>query len=210
MQGAMLTIWGRTTSSNVQKVLWTCEELALPFERIDAGREFGKLNEDWYGAMNPNRLVPTVRDGELILWESNTITRYLANRYGGETLYPAEPGARSRVERWMDWQLSTLMPAIGPVFWALIRPQPGGPDAAALQALVARLAQVWTLLDRELAGRPYAAGDRLSLADIAMGNSIRRWYAFAIERPDLPHLAAWYDRLAERPGFQQHLMGPVV
>jgi glutathione S-transferase len=206
----MLTIWGRATSSNVQKVLWTCEELAVPFERIDAGREFGLVGEDWYAAMNPNRLVPTVRDGELILWESNTVMRYLASRYGGEALHPAEPGARALVECWMDWQLSTLAPAIGPVFWALVRPSPGGPDAAGIAALIAKLSRTWTLLDQELAHRPYVAGDRLSLADIAMGNSIRRWYALSFERPALPHLAAWHARLAERPGFQKHLMGPVV
>ena len=210
VQGAMLTIWGRSTSSNVQKVLWTCEELGVPFERLDAGREFGQVDQDWFALMNPNRLVPTVRDGELVLWESNTIMRYLANRYGGEALYPSEAGARALVERWMDWQLSTLAPAIGPVFWALVRPSPGGPDAAQLAALVDKLARTWTLIDRELAHHPYVAGDRLSLADIAMGNSIRRWYAFAIERPDLPNLAAWHMRLSVRPGFQSHLMGPVV
>jgi glutathione S-transferase len=210
VQGAMLTIWGRATSSNVQKVLWTCEELAVPFERHDAGREFGQVDQDWFALLNPNRLVPTVRDGELILWESNTIMRYLANRYGGEALYPSEAGARALVERWMDWQLSALAPAIGPVFWALVRPSPGGPDAAQLAALIDKLAKTWALLDRELANHPYVAGDRLSLADIVMGNSIRRWYAFAFERPDLPNLAAWYKRLAARPGFQAHLMGAVV
>jgi glutathione S-transferase len=206
----MLTIWGRSTSSNVQKVLWCCEELGLPFERIDAGREFGKLDEDWYGALNPNRLVPAVRDGELILWESNAILRYLANRYGGEALYPADPAARSHVDRWLDWQLSTLGLAIAPVFWTLVRPSAGRADPALLQTYVERLAQVWRLLDAHLATRPYLAGDRLSLAELAMGNSIRRWYAFDIERPDLPHLAAWYERLSARPGFQKHVMGPVV
>ena len=209
-QGAMLTIWGRSTSSNVQKVLWTCEELALPYERIDAGREFGKVDEAWFGMMNPNRLVPTVRDGDLILWESNTVMRYLANSYGGDALYPAEPGARSQVERWMDWQLSTLAPAAAAVFWALVRPPAGGPDPARLDADIAKLGQIWALVDRELAGRPYVAGDRLSLADIALGNSVRRWFHFAIERPHLPHLAAWHARLGERPGFQKHMMGPVV
>jgi glutathione S-transferase len=206
----MLTIWGRATSSNVQKVLWTCDELAVPFERLDAGREFGCVDQDWYAQLNPNRLVPTIRDGDLVLWESNTIMRYLANRHGGEALYPAEPGARALVERWMDWQLSTLAPAIGPVFWALVRPSPGGPDAQQLQGLIDKLARTWTLVDRHLGNRPYVAGDGLTLADIVMGNSIRRWYAFDFERPDLPNLAAWHKRLSARPGFQSHLMGPVV
>jgi len=206
----MLTIWGRATSSNVQKVLWTCDELAVPFERRDAGREFGQVDQDWYAQLNPNRLVPTIRDGELILWESNTIMRYLANRYGGEALYPTEPGARALVERWMDWQLSTLAPAIGPVFWALIRPSPSGPDAQQLAALIDRLGQTWALLDRQLGKQSYVAGDGLSLADIVLGNSIRRWYAFDFDRPELPNLAAWHKRLAARPGFQSHMMGPMV
>ena len=206
----MLTIWGRASSSNVQKVLWTCDELGVPFERIDAGREFGGVDQDWYATLNPNRLVPTLRDGDLILWESNTIMRYLANRYGGATLYPVEPGERALVERWMDWQLSTLAPAIGPVFWALVRPSPGGPDAAQLQALIQKLGRTWALLDQHLSTQPYVAGDRLTLADIAMGNSVRRWFWFDIERPELPHLALWHKRLAARPGFQSHVMVPVV
>ena len=206
----MLKIWGRATSSNVQKVLWTCTELSVPFERLDAGREFGQVDQDWYAELNPNRLVPVLRDGDLVLWESNTICRYVANRYGGEALYPTEPGARALVERWMDWQLSTLGPAITPVFWALVRPSPGGPVAMQLAGLIDKLARTWALLDRELAGRPYVAGDFLSLGDIVLGNAIRRWYAFEFERPDLPHLAAWHKRLAARPGYQSHLMGPIV
>jgi glutathione S-transferase len=206
----MLTIWGRATSSNVQKVLWTCDELGVPFERLDAGREFGQVDQDWYAQLNPNRLVPTVRDGDLILWESNTIMRYLANRYGGEALYPIEPGPRALVERWMDWQLSVMAPAMTPVFWAIVRPGPTGPDADQLQALIDKLALTWRMLDRELASRPYLGGDRLTLADICLGNSVRRWYAFTFERPELPNLEAWYKRLGARPGFQSHLMGPVV
>jgi glutathione S-transferase len=206
----MLTIWGRATSSNVQKVLWTCEELGLAFERIDAGREFGKTDEDWYAAMNPNRLVPTLRDGDLVLWESNTIMRYLANRYGGEALYPVEPGARALVERWMDWQLSVLAPSIAPVFWGLVRPPAGGVDPVLMDAHIAKLAKTWELLEHVLGRHAYVAGDRLSFADIVLGNSVRRWFWFPIARPDLPNLAAWHARLGERPGFQRHLMGPVV
>jgi len=206
----MLTIWGRATSSNVQKVLWCCDELGLGYERIEAGREFGRVGDAAYQAMNPNALVPTLVDGDLVVWESNTILRYLCNRYGGEHLYPADPAARSRVDRWLDWQLSTMAPAIGPVFWALVRPPEGGSDPKVVAALAERLAQVWTLLDRQLAERPYVAGAALSLADLALGNSIRRWYSFAAARPELPHVAAWYRRLGERPGFRTHIMTPVV
>jgi glutathione S-transferase len=206
----MLTIWGRATSSNVQKVLWCCAELGLAYERIDAGREFGKLDDPDYRAMNPNGLVPTLIDGDLVVWESNAILRYLCNRYDGERLYPADPASRARIDQWLDWQLTTLGPVIGPVFWALIRTPLGERDIKALPGQISRLAKVWGVLDRELANRSHIGGNTLSIADIAFGNSIRRWYAFAIERPELPHLAAWHQLLSDRPGFRDHILTPVV
>jgi glutathione S-transferase len=206
----MLTIWGRASSSNVQKVLWGCDELGLAFERHDVGREFGRNRDADYLAMNPNGLVPTLRDGDLVIWESNAILRYLATKYGGERLYPTEFGARSQVDRWLDWQLGTMTPAMSPVFWGLIRTPPAERDVAAIDKARLQSATYWTLLDHELSARPYVAGATLTLADIALGNSIHRWLNFPIERPVLPHLRAWYDRIATRPGFQTHLTGPIV
>jgi glutathione S-transferase len=206
----MLRIWGRATSSNVQKVLWCCDELRLAYDRIDAGREFGQVDGRSYRALNPNGLVPTLIDGDTVVWESNAIMRYLCNRYGGEHLYPTDPAARAVVDQWLDWQLTTLAPAIGPVFWALIRPPAGGPDMAVVAKQVVKLGQVWTLLDAHLAHRPYVTGTALSIADLAMGNSARRWFAFDLERPDLPNLEAWFARLGERPGFRSHVMTRVV
>lgn len=205
-QETILTLWGRTTSGNVQKVLWCCDELDLTYTRIDAGREFGKIDEPAYRAMNPNGLVPMLIDGDLVIWESNAILRYLCNRYGGERLYPADPAARSRVDQWLDWQLTTMAPATRPVAYALLRTPEAERDIRTALALAEKLAQTWTLLDQQLASRPYVAGDGLSLADLALGGSIRRWYAFAIDRPTLPHVAAWYQRLGERPGFHNHVM----
>jgi glutathione S-transferase len=209
-QDAMLTIWGRATSSNVQKVLWCCDELGLAFERIDAGREFGKTDEPSYLALNPNGLVPTLCDGAVVIWESNAILRYLCNRYGGERLYPAEPAARAMVDQWLDWQLSVLLPSMSPLFWGLVRTAPEKRDHAAIAAGAEKSAAAWTLLDRRLGSSPYVAASQLSIADLALGNSIRRWYSFDLPRPDLPALAAWYQRLGERPGFRTHVMTPVV
>ncbi|MGB8841108.1 MAG: glutathione S-transferase family protein [Aliidongia sp.] len=206
----MLRIWGRATSSNVQKVLWCCDELRLAYDRIDAGREFGQVDGQPYRALNPNGLVPTLIDGDTVVWESNAIMRYLCNRYGGEHLYPTDSAARAGVDQWLDWQLTTLAPAIGPVFWALIRPPAAGPDMAVVAKQVVKLGQVWTLLDAHLAHQHYVAGTVLSIADLAMGNSARRWFAFDLERPDLPNLATWFARLGERPGFRSHIMTPVV
>src|ERR1700689_1946556 len=165
----MLTIWGRATSSNVQKVLWCCDELALAYERIDAGREFGKVGDPAFRAMNPNGLVPVLVDGDLIIWESHAILRYLCNRYGGERLYPSDPVARSAVDQWLDWQLSILGPAITPIFWTLARTPEAERDMKALAIQSVKLEQAWPLLDRQLASRPYVAGETLSIADLASG-----------------------------------------
>ena len=206
----MLTIWGRSTSSNVQKVLWCCDELDLAYQRIDAGREFGQVDEPAYRTLNPNGLVPTLVDGDLVIWESNAILRYLCNRYGGEPLYPAAPAARAQVDQWLDWQLTTLGPAMTPLFWGLVRTPEAERDMKAIEAMAKRAGQAWRLLDSRLAGHPYVAGPSLSIADLALGNAVRRWYSFALERPMLPHLAEWYRLLGERPGFRTHVMTPVV
>jgi len=194
----------------VQKVLWCCSELNLSYQRRDAGGEFDGNHTPEYLAMNPNGLVPTIRDGDLVIWESNTIMRYLASRYGGAALYPQALGPRSEVDRWLDWQLSTLAPAIFPVFWGLIRTPAGERDNAAIAVATIRLTEVWQLLDHELSRRDYAAGDQLTLADIALGSSIHRWFALPIERPNLTPLKAWHDRIAVRPGFREHIAKPLV
>lgn len=206
----MLTIWGRSTSSNVQKVLWCCDELDLAYERIDAGWKFGRVDEPEYRALNPNGLVPTLVDGDLVIWESNSILRYLCNRYGGERLYPVAPAARARVDQWLDWQLTTIATVMSPLFWGLVRTPEAQRDMKAIAAGAEKAARAWTLLDGQLASRSYVAGDSLSIADLALGNSIRRWYSFSFERAELPNLAAWYQLLGERPGFRTHVMTPVV
>ena len=127
----MLKIWGRTSSINVQKVMWTVAELGLPHERIDVGGSFGGLDGPEYAALNPNRLIPVLQDGAIAVWESNAIVRYLAARHGAGGLWPEDPGRRSEADRWMDWQLTTLQPAISPIFWGLIRTPPEKRDTGA-------------------------------------------------------------------------------
>jgi glutathione S-transferase len=206
----MIEIWGRASSSNVQKVLWCCDELDIRYRRYDVGREFGGNDTPAYLEMNPNGLVPTIRDDGLVIWESNTIQRYLAARYGDESMYPPELGPRSQVDRWLDWEAGTLAPTIFPVFWGLIRTPSEQRDEKKLAEAQSLLCKVLTVLDRHLSRQHYVAGDCLTLADIAMGNSAYRWFAFPITRPDLPALRAWYDRIAERPGFQTHIAKPLV
>ena len=206
----MLKIWGRATSSNVQKVLWCCGELGIPFERVDVGGPFGGNQDPEYLALNPNGLVPTVQDGELVLWESNTICRYLAATRQGERLYPAAPAGRALVERWMDWQLSTLGPPMGALLFGLIRTKPEQRDQAAIEAARRKALVAWTIVEDALEGRSFLAGSELSLAEIVMGTLVYRWHAFPIERPPLKNLKSWYERMRERPAFKSYIEIPIT
>lgn len=206
----MLKIWGRATSSNVQKVLWCCGELGIPFERVDIGGPFGGNQDPEYLALNPNGLVPTVQDGELVLWESNTICRYLAATRQGERLYPAAPAGRALVERWMDWQLSTLGAPMGALLYGLIRSKPEDRDQAGIEAARRKALIAWTIVEEALEGRFFLAGAELSLAEIVMGTLAYRWHVFPIERPALKNLKSWYERMRERPAFKTHIEIPIT
>ena len=199
----MLKIYGRKTSSNVQKVLWCCAEIGLPFERLDYGGEFNNGRSPEYLALNPNGLVPTIDDGGFILWESNACVRYLAAQYGKGRLWPADPQRAASASRWMDWQLSTAGPPTGVLFRGLLRKENVAP--AEIAAATLRAADAWALLDAQLAKTPYVAGDEVTVGDIALGNAVHRWFKFPIERPALKPLLAWYDRLLARPGYLAHI-----
>ncbi len=203
----MLKILGRKSSSNVQKVLWCCGEIGLPFERDDIGGEFGRNKTPEYLALNPNGLVPTINDDGFILWESNSCVRYLAAKYGKGKLWPADPQLAASASRWMDWQLSTVNGPIGTLFRAYLKKPKDDFPAAELEAAARRGGEVWKMLDAQLAKTPFVAGTDLTVGDIALGNAIYRWFKFPIERPPLQHLQAWYARLCQRPAYQQHIAG---
>ncbi len=205
----MLTIWGRANSSNVQKVLWCCDELGVRYQRIDAGRSFGRTDAPEYRAMNPNGLVPTVQDGDAILWESNSILRYLATTRGGARLYPTEPYARSLVERWMDWQLAHLAAPMTTLIFALYRTPPEQHDPTLIEAARLRAEELLAMLDGVLAHHEHIAGPAFSLADIALGVFGYRWLNFPVRRRPMPNLEAWYERLTPRAGFAAHVMQPI-
>lgn len=206
----MLEVWGRTNSVNVQKVLWCLAELELDYERIDAGLAHGINDEEWYLALNPNGKIPLLRDGQLSLWESNTIVRYLCARHGLGSLWPQDPGARADVERWMDWQLSTLARSPSIAFWNLVRTPAHERDMAAVTRAVAATNAALTLLDRHLERREYVGGAAFTMGDIPVGAITHRWLALeGIARPQWPALRAWFDRLAARPGYARHVMLPL-
>ena len=206
-----LTIWGRPNSVNVQKVLWCLRELDLPFARIDAGMQFGRTGEPDYLAMNPNGRIPTLVDGDYVLWESNSIMRYLCMAYGpASPIYPQDAKRRAGVDRWLDWTLSTLQPVERPVFWALVRTPVAQRDMIAIQKDADMAAEAWRIVDRQLAARRYLEGDQFTLADVAIAAFARRWFGVeGIIRPELPELNRWYAQLADRPGFVQFIAPPL-
>jgi glutathione S-transferase len=206
-----LQIWGRANSVNVQKVLWCCHELDVAYERIDAGMQFGRNGEADYLAMNPNGRVPTLVQGDFVLWESNSIMRYIALAYGATSpLYPSTPKVRAGMERWLDWTLTTLQPAERPLFWGLVRTPVADRDMAALQKAADANAALWEMVDRQLSRQTWMEGDDFSLADIAIGCYARRWFGVeGVIRPALPHLQRWYQAISVRPGFQTYVAPPL-
>ena len=206
-----LTIWGRANSVNVQKVLWCLSELDLAYQRIDAGMQFGRTREPQYLAMNPTARVPTLVEGDFVLWESNSIMRYLCLAYRPDApIYPKEPKRRAAVDRWLDWTLSTVQPVDRPVFWALVRTPPERRDMAGIQKDVDAEAEVWRIADHHLSTRHFIEGDNFTIADIALGAYARRWLGFeGVSRPRQPHLERWLALLSGRPGFSQFVAAPM-
>jgi glutathione S-transferase len=202
----MIKIWGRNTSSNVQKVMWAIGEMKLPHQRIDVGGAFGKNNEAPYLAMNPNGLVPTLEEEDgFTLWESNSIVRYLAGKHGDRTLEPESLKTRALAQKWMDWQLSVMAPAITPVFWGLIRTPPEKRDHAAIDAGRAKTNTAAQMLDAQLGRTKYLAGDDFSYGDIPVGIMIYRYVQLMPERPAMPQLDRWYAAISSRPAFKEQV-----
>jgi len=202
----MLKILGRNNSSNVQKVLWALGELGLEYTRDDIGGPFGGNRETNYLIMNPNGLVPTLIDGDTVLWESNVIVRYLARKYAPNSLLPDSLTDLARAEQWMDWQQTVVAPAHFPVFWGLIRTAPEDRDLDAINNGRDRFEQVMTILDHHLSDSAFVGGESLSMADIPVGIMAYRWFTLDIERMELPSLHRWYQRLADRPAYKNNVM----
>lgn len=201
----MLRILGKASSINVRKVLWTCAELQLPFEREDWGSGFRSTEDEAFLALNPNAMVPVIVDGDFVLWESNSIIRYLAAQYGGQALYPAEPKARARVDQWLDWQATDLNGSWSYAFVSLVRKAPTHQDPQALVAGCRNWAKHMTILERQLERTgAYVSGQDFALADIAIGLSVNRWLQTPMERPALPAVEAYYERLNVREGYRLH------
>ncbi|MBV8751991.1 MAG: glutathione S-transferase [Hyphomicrobiales bacterium] len=205
----MLTVYGRKSSFNVQKVMWLVGELGIAHRHMEMGGAFGGLDTPAFRALNPHGRVPVIVDDEVTVWESHTILRYLAARYGGERFWSADAATRSHWERWMDWAHTTLQSDfLTGVFWGFYRtPQPQR-DMRAVEDKIRRCAAHFQLLDTLLADRAFLLGDQLTLADIPAGTHLYRYFNIDIGRPHVPNVERWYHTLAERPAYRAHVMVP--
>jgi len=203
----MLKVWGRATSSNVQVVMWAVAELGLAHERIDWGGKFGGNNDPDYRAMNPNGLVPTIRDGDLVLWESQAILRYLAARYGDAAFWPQDAAKRAPLDMWAEWMKTSFIPPLtNNVFSQLVRTPAATRSQAAIDEGAVKLKGLAGMLDSRIGAGPFMAGRGLSFADIMVGTPLYRYYTMEFERAETPNLDAYYARLSERPAYREHAM----
>ena len=203
-----LTLWGRASSANVQKVLWVLAELGLPFRHVEAGGAAGGLDTPEFRAMNPHSRVPVLQDGSAAIWESHAIVRYLAAADGPGRLWPSDPLARARAEGWMDWSQTALQPDFMALFWGYFRTPHEQRDPAAIDAARRRCERHFELLDAHLAQVPFLAGHAFSIGDIPAGTLLYRYFGMGLPTPPLPAVRRWYERLACRPAYAAHVMTP--
>jgi glutathione S-transferase len=205
----MIEVWGRRSSSNVQKVIWALDELGLDFKRHTVGGGFGGTRDPAYLEMNPNALVPVLRDGDITMFESNAIVRYLAARYGEGGLRPKALKALAAAEQWMEWQQLNVVPHISAIFWNLVRVKPQDRNTKAVADAEAKLMTVLAIADKRLATSTWFAGEAFSFGDIALGVLYWRYTQLDCGRPDTPSIKRWFEALQQRPAYRKWVMVPV-
>jgi len=204
----MLTIYGRATSSNVQLVMWAVGELGLTHERLDYGHVHGGTDTPEYRAMNPRGRVPVLKDGDLVVWESCAILRYLAAAYGGGgAFWPTDPKDRAKVDMWAEWGKNELAQAFSvPIFWPRVRTAAKDRDEAALGRAIANFEVHLDMLETQLEGRGFVTGDDLTTADIVIGHLLFRWFTIDISRQSRSNIERYYASLTARPAYREHVM----
>lgn len=203
----MITVWGRATSSNVQSVTWTLGELGLEFDRRDVGGAFGGLDTPEYRAMNPNSKIPVLQDGDLTMYESNAIVRYLSSKYGNNDFWPENLADRARADMWLEWSKTTLAPVVnGGIFWTLVRTPMADRDPVKLAADIEMAGTLLEIVADQLGDNDYLLGNTLSAADIGIGHLLYRYMTLELDRPDVPAINRYYRRLSERPAYAEHAM----
>ncbi len=206
----MLKIWGRISSINVQKVVWCATDLGLPFDRVDAGGQFGVVDTPEYARLNPNRRVPVIEDDGFVLWESNAIVRYLCAKHPDAGLYPQSLQARADCERWMDWCSIELIASMRDAFWQLVRTEPAKRQQAVIDASSRQTESLLGILEAALTGRDYIGGDRFTMADITLACAAHRWRLLPVARAARPNVDRWLERAAQRPGARDIMAMPLT
>ena len=193
-----LQIWGRMSSINVKKVVWTAQEVGLDFERHEAGGVHGVVKTPAYVALNPNSQIPTMEDGGYVLWESNVITRYLCAKHSSGNLYPTDLQERFDAERWMEWQQTSVNPASRNGFWHLVRLPADQRDPALIAQSNAAVELLMAILDAHLATRSFMVGERFTMADSPLGCEVQRWFGLPQAREPRPHIERWFASVSAR------------
>ena len=206
----MIRILGRPNSVNVQKVMWAAAEIGVSVDQHNIGGVFGGNTTDDYLAKNPNGRVPTLVDGDFVLWESHAIVRYLSEVHGTTPWYPESAEDRGLCSQWMDWYTAHVHPAMTVIFWQLIRTSDEERDNAAVAKAVTDVAHEWAILDKHLGNHAYILGDELTMGDVPLGCAAYRWHTMDIERTNLPNLKRWWDSLAARNAYKEHVMLPLT
>ena len=201
-----LKIWGRVNSVNVRKVVWAAEELGLAYAHENAGGSFGVVDGAQYRALNPNGRIPVLEDGEVVLWESNAIVRYLARRYGQAGFAAAGEARWAAADKWMDWASISFGTPYRNLFWNMVRTAPEDRKESEIREGIDHCTGLMGVADAALAKAPYLSGDALGIGDIPLGCIAYGWFEMPIKRPSLPHLEDWYRRLQARPAFRKGVM----
>jgi len=204
----MLEIWGRKNANQVIQVLWTLAELELDYQRHSIGTQNGDLETEEYKSLNPNSKIPTIRDNGFVMWESHAIIRYLARQYGLGTLYPDDPQKAAMSDQWMTWSTDSFMGAFFPVFWQLVRTEESERDYKKIAEMAKQSSEILQILEDHLVKNNFVAGEQFTYGDIPLGVLIHKYFVLDIERPSLPGIEAWYERLSKREPFQEHVMQP--
>lgn len=204
----MLEIWGRKNANQVIQVLWTLAELEIDYQRHSIGTRNGDLETEEYKSLNPNSKIPTIRDNGFVMWESHAIIRYLARQYGFGTLYPDDPQKAAMSDQWMTWSTDSFMGTFFPVFWQLVRTEESERDYKKIAEMAKQSSEILQILEDHLVKNNFVAGEQFTYGDIPLGVLIHKYFVLDIERPSLPGIEAWYERLSIREPFQEHAMQP--
>jgi glutathione S-transferase len=205
LKGKSMILWGRNNSSNVQKVAWMLNELGVAYQRKEAGGAFGVVNTPEYKAFNPNSRVPTLQEGDFYLYESNAILVYLGQKYN--KFIPNEPQQTAKMHQWLDWQQTTLLPPLTPVFWGLVRTPPEKRDMALIEENAVKTIEVIKVLDAQLAKTEYVLGSEMTLPDFAIAPMAFRTLTLIPNRDPLPNVERWFNMINQRPHFIAHVSG---